>query len=74
VDKWTVIGVYAEPLGQRYAEVIIAASAEEAEAKAIEQADSDLIVAGVVKGEVALADVAYADDFEPSPDPNWMNP
>jgi hypothetical protein len=31
-------------------------------------------VAGVVKGEVALADVAYADDFEPSPDPNWMNP
>lgn len=54
---YTVVGVYTEPFGQRFATTVKAESAREAERLAVEEADQGLIVAGVVKGRHAMADI-----------------
>lgn len=57
-----MIGVYSQPLGQRYATSVEAATPEAAEIAAKEEADPGLMVAGVIEGKVTLVDM-YTDGY-----------
>jgi len=61
---FTVVGIYTEPFGQRFATCVIADTARQAEQLAVAEADSDLIVAGVIEGDHAVVDVEYTDGIE----------
>ena len=60
MPTFTVLGVYHEPLGQRYAQSIEAPDPQRAERAICEQAESELLVAAVIEGDVHPVDVAYA--------------
>jgi len=56
---YTVIAVYEDNL-QRFATSVVAKSPQEAEALARQDAESDLLVAGVIEGHHECVDAAYA--------------
>jgi hypothetical protein len=53
MSTYTVIGIYDDN-GQRFATVVEAESPALAERAAVEDADSDIIIAGVVRDEVEV--------------------
>lgn len=59
-QRYTVVGVYRCPLGQRFGTTVQADSPEEAELAAHREADEGLMVAGVFEGEVDSLDM-YTD-------------
>lgn len=60
--RYTVVGVYAEPLGQRFGTVVEADSPESAELEAQTEADDGLMVAAVFEGELDGVDT-YTDGY-----------
>lgn len=60
--RYTVVGVYRHPLGQRFGTVVEADTPEDAERGAHEEADGDLMVAGVIEGEHDAVDT-YTDGY-----------
>lgn len=59
---FTVVGVFEEPFGQRYAETFLATGPREAE----EMAPAGLVVAAVLAGDVSLVDT-YTDGRSNAP-------
>lgn len=62
MNTYTVVGIYYEPLGQRFATVVNADTPQAAEVLAISEADPGLMVAGVIAGRHKLLDM-YTDGY-----------
>lgn len=60
MPTYTVLAVYEEPRGQRFATTVEAATPQAAEIAARDEAEDELIIAGVIEGEHELVDM-YTD-------------
>jgi len=66
-NTYTVFGVYANDTDERYATFVEAATPEDAEKKAVNQAPAEILVAGVVLGKVAPVDQGMDTGLIPLP-------